>query len=433
MRKIIFLYHFGHKKCLEIEEYHCILWSWKILRIDPMKTRILKTCLGLFLFIGLVSFCSSTEKDNAAENLFSAAEPVESDDQPINDRQLLNDEINQTRQNAITRAVARISPAVAGINVTQIRRVRERSLFEDDPFWGRFYRPREYSQKVKSLGSGFIISPNGYILTNEHVVHQASEIVVTLTDGKQYQAQLIGEDYKNDVALLKIEGENLPYIPLGNSDDVIIGEWIIAFGNPFGLFDINTQPTVTVGVVSSIHMNFGGAGYERSYQNMIQTDAAINSGNSGGPLVNSEGKCIGINSFIISGSDYKGTSIGLGFAIPINYVKQILPDLKNQLTQSGGAFQTGLEVENISWLVAAMLGIAANDGVIVSQVEKNSPAERAGLAVGDVVVTIDGQRVRSTTDVQEIINRIDLSKAANMRLTLYRKGKLYKVDLEMER
>jgi len=397
-----------------------------------MKVFFKRSFFCIIGMIGLISFCSSQDKAEPADSNYFSAESTFTTSNQIQDRQILTDEISQSRQNAITRAVARISPAVVGINVTQIRRYRERSLFEDDPFWGWFYRPREYQQRVKGLGSGFLISPNGYILTNDHVIHQATEIVVTLTNGKQYQAQLIGEDYTRDVALLKIDGDNFPYIPLGDSDDVIIGEWVIAFGNPFGLFDVNTQPTVTVGVISSTKMNFGGEGYERTYGNMIQTDAAINSGNSGGPLINSEGKCIGINTFIISGSTGKGTSIGLGFAIPVNSVKKLLPDLKNQLARSGGSFTTGLEVDNISWLVATMLGISADDGVIVSKVEQNSPSEKAGLSIGDVIVAIDGKRVRSTADVQGIIDSIDLSRTSKLELTIFRNGKLYKVQLKLE-
>lgn len=397
-----------------------------------MKIFFIRFSVFAFAVIGLISFCSSkNEAETAESNLFSAESLFTSTNQ-VPDRQILTDEIGQSRQNAITRAVAHVSPAVVGINVTQIRTYRERSLFEDDPFWGWFYQPREYQQKVKGLGSGFLISPSGYILTNEHVIHQATEIVVTLTNGKQYNAKLIGEDYKRDVALLKIDGDNLPYIPLGDSDDVIIGEWVIAFGNPFGLFDVNTQPTVTVGVISSTKMNFGGEGYDRNYENMIQTDAAINAGNSGGPLINSEGKCIGINTFIISGSASNGTSIGLGFAIPVNSVKKLLPDLKNNLARTGGSFTTGLEVDNLTWLVATMLGISTNDGVIVSKVEPDSPSEKAGLNVGDVIVAIDAKRVRSTADVQRIIDSIDLKQTSKLELTIFKNGKLYKVELKLE-
>jgi serine protease Do len=169
----------------------------------------------------------------------------------------------------------------------------------------------------------------------------------------------------------------------------------------------------------------------RSYNDMIQTDAAINGGNSGGPLVNSLGQCIGINAFIISGSEYQKTSIGIGFAIPINRVKKILPDLK-KIGRVDRSFNTGLEVEDINWLVARMLGISSHDGVIVSNVVKGSPAEEAGLEVGDIVVTINGNRIRSTVDVQKIISNIDVTESQNITLTIFREGKLYKVTLKLE-
>jgi len=346
-------------------------------------------------------------------------------------QQLLNKDITQSRQNAITRAVKNVSPAVVGINVIQVRRYVQQPLF-DDPFWDWFYPRGEYQQKVKGLGSGFLISPDGYILTNEHVVHEALQIIVTTTDGKQYEAKSIGENATYDVALLKIEGKQFQYIPLGNSDDVIIGEWVIALGNPFGLFDVNSKPTVTVGVISSNHLNFQGdlKIRGRSYTDMLQTDASINGGNSGGPLVNSKGYCIGINTFIISGSNYQKTSIGISFAIPINRVKEILPDLKS-IKKSESSFRTGLEVENISRLVALMLGISPDDGVIVSHVGLESSAERAGLRVGDVVVKIDEIRVHSTAEVQRVVNSINLTRTKSLTLTVFRNGTLFKVELDL--
>jgi len=362
------------------------------------------------------------------------AASVAGDSQLADDHQMINDDISQSRQNAITRAVSQVSPAVVGINVIQIRRYVQRSPFEDDPFWGWFYRPREYMQQVQSLGSGFLISPNGYIITNQHVIDQASKIVVTTTDGKQYEAESVGEDATYDVALLKIKGNNFPYIALGNSEDVIIGEWVIALGNPFGLFDVSSKPTVTVGVVSATGMNFKGVLQVegRSYQDMIQTDASINSGNSGGPLVNSLGQCIGINTFIISGNEYSRGSVGIGFAIPINRVKKILTDLR-EMGYVDRSFHTGLDVENINSIVAMMLGISPSDGVIVTQVAKESPGERAGLHAGDVIVAIDGERIHSTSDVQRVINALDITEQKTLTLTVFRKGKLHEVALQLEK
>ncbi|OVE79424.1 hypothetical protein BVY01_02695 [bacterium I07] len=339
--------------------------------------------------------------------------------------------ISQSRQNAITNAVADVSPAIVGINVTQIKRVVRRSYWDDD-FFGWFFPQREYKQRVKGLGSGFLISTDGYILSNEHVVSDAVEIVVTTTDGKQFEAKKVGEDATYDVALLKIEGSDFPYIPLGDSDHIIIGEWAIALGNPFGLFDVSSKPTVTVGVVSATGLNFKGdyAFEGRSYQDMIQTDASINGGNSGGPLVDSMGRCIGINTFIISGSDFQKTSVGIGFAIPINRVKKILPDLRT-VGKVDRSFYTGLEVENISWLDARALGISNRDGVMVTVVSADSPAEKAGIRKGDVIVIIDGNRIRSTRDVQKVINGVDITENNRLEVTIYREGEIKQVEMRL--
>lgn len=380
----------------------------------------------------LICYCS-TKQERLDDSSFKAATTLLPTSQTGDERQTYNEDITQSRENAITRAVTSISPAVVGINVTQIRRYVQRYPF-DDPFWSLFFRPQEYQEKVQGLGSGFLISPEGYILTNVHVVEQASEIIVTTTDGKQYGAEVVGEDATYDVALLKIQGENFSFIPLGDSDDIIIGEWVIALGNPFGLFDVSSKPTVTVGVISATGMNFKGQLRieGRSYEDMIQTDASINRGNSGGPLVNSLGQCIGINTFIISGGSYSEGSVGIGFAIPINRVKKILPDLK-KIGRVDRSFQTGLEVDNINQLVARMLGISSRDGVIVSRVSKNSPAERAGVEVGDIIFIINGERIHSTTDVQKIINAIDVTETKSLQLRIFRNGKIHEVELELER
>ena len=239
-------------------------------------------------------------------------------------RDSINDQISNSRRNAITRTVAQVSPAVVGINVTEVRQYRQWSPWGDDPFFRQFFGDRVYTQKVQGLGSGFIISPDGYILTNDHVAGNAKEITITLTNGSKHNSTLVGTDQVSDVALLKIDEKNLPYIKLGNSDDVITGEWAIALGNPFGLFDISDKPTVTVGVVSATGINLK-AQEGRVYKEMIQTDAAINSGNSGGPLVNSLGEVIGVNSVIYTPNQ---GNIGLGFAIPINRVKKVVAELK---------------------------------------------------------------------------------------------------------
>ncbi|MAT38770.1 MAG: 2-alkenal reductase, partial [Ectothiorhodospiraceae bacterium] len=186
-------------------------------------------------------------------------------------------DIDKSRRNAITTAVQKVSPAVVGINVTEVRQFRER-----DPWFRFFFGDRVYEQNVHSLGSGWVLTSDGYIVTNDHVAGNATEIVVTMTGGKQYPARLIGSDPVTDIALIKIETEvDLPYLELGDSEDALVGEWSIAFGNPFGLFATSAKPTVTVGVISAIDVTLEQR-EGRVYRDMIQTDAAINSGNSGG-------------------------------------------------------------------------------------------------------------------------------------------------------
>ncbi|MGD1006805.1 MAG: trypsin-like peptidase domain-containing protein [Ignavibacteriaceae bacterium] len=294
-----------------------------------------------------------------------------------------DNDINNSRKNAITETVQKISPAVVGINVTAIQQVNPfGSFFNNDPFFKQFFGQQE---KVKALGSGFIISPDGYIITNDHVAGNASEITVTLTNSKEYKAKLIGTDPATDICLLKIEGSDFPFIKFGNSDSNIIGEWAIAFGNPFGLFTLNDKPTVTVGVISSTGMNLEPLD-NRFYLDMIQTDAAINGGNSGGPLANSTGEVIGMNTLIYTNG---GTgSIGLGFAIPANKIKKIIKQLKEK-GKVDRNFDIGLNIQDIDDGIANYYKLKSTRGVIVNQVIPNSPAARAGIQDGDIILQLD--------------------------------------------
>lgn len=312
---------------------------------------------------------------------------------PAQDRTQANDQITASRNNLITQTVKQVSPAVVGINVTEIRAVRDPfyQIWGDDPFWKQFFGDRSYNQEVKNLGSGTIISPDGYILTNDHVAGNANKVTVTLTDGKHYDAKIIGTDQVSDICLLKIDEENLPFIRFGNSDDVMIGEWVIALGNPFGLFEINDQPTVTVGVISAKGMNLDPVN-NRYYLGMLQTDAAINGGNSGGPLVNSLGELIGMNTLIYTAGSQG--NIGLGFAIPINKVKSIIEELKRKGSVDRN-FWIGLSAQSIDERIAKYYKLSTVRGVIVTMVEKNSPADKAGVQVGDIITEIDEFRINN--------------------------------------
>jgi len=251
----------------------------------------------LFTFFFYKDFTSKSNSDLIESRSQNVADGKNSQETINADyRSQVTNDITRSRVNIITSTVEEVSPTVVGINVTEIRQVRSpfAYFFGDDPYFRDYFR-RE--RKIPGLGSGVLISSDGYILTNDHVAGNAVEIVVTLTDGSQHEANIVGTDRVSDICLIKIEGYNFPYVKFGNSDELIIGEWVIAMGNPFGLFDINDKPTVTVGVISAAGMNLGEI-QNRYYINMIQTDASINGGNSGGPLINSLGELIGMNTLI---------------------------------------------------------------------------------------------------------------------------------------
>lgn len=386
---------------------------------------------NLIVVVGmcLLLACQSAEKETAAENQPPNALNV----QPVaaQNRYQTNDEISNSRTNAITRAVTLVSDATCGINVIQMREyVRSPFTFDDDPFFRFFFPEQTYIRPVKSLGSGFLISKDGYILTNEHVVHNASEIVVTLPDGSQHNAEVVGTDFITDIALLKISGEAYPYVQFGDSEQIVIGEWVIAVGNPFGLFEINAKPTVTVGVISAVDRDFGRLENDRVYQDMIQTDAAINQGNSGGPLVNSLGEVIGMNTFIYTGSQYTG-SIGLGFAIPINRIKRVLDDLKEH-GKVNRRWTSGLKVEDLTPLVARYFRLKSTKGVIVTDVDKNSPAARAGLEVGDIISGVNDNPIKNSSDIWRIIEESDLRGGDLLQLTVLRDSRELHINLKLQ-
>ncbi len=342
---------------------------------------------------------------------------------------LANSSIDDSRQTVITETVKKISPAVVGINVTEIQQMQ--SPFGgllNDPFFQHFFGGQNYSQKVKELGSGYIISPDGYIITNDHVAGNASEITVTLTNGKSYPAKLIGTDHATDICLLKIDGSDFPYVTLGNSDNIIIGEWVIAFGNPFGLFSLNDKPTVTVGVVSSTGMNLEQMD-QRYYVDMIQTDAAINGGNSGGPLVNSLGQVIGMNTLIYTAGGVKG-NIGLGFAIPINKVKKIITQLKENGKMDRN-FKVGLRIQGIDEGIAKYYKLKTTKGVIITQILPKTPAAKSGLKEGDIVLQVNDYDINNE---QAFIGAFqEFTTGDTVSLTILRDGNEITKKLKLEK
>ncbi|HDY75172.1 MAG TPA: PDZ domain-containing protein [Candidatus Marinimicrobia bacterium] len=338
-------------------------------------------------------------------------------------------DIDVSRQTSITRAIKAVSPAVASINVTQIQDVY--SQFSRDPFFDFFFPGRRPKREVHSSGSGVVISPDGYLLTNFHVVENATNVVVTLPGGEEFEAEIVGTDFITDLALLKLDGKYFPYAKLGDSDGLIIGEWVIALGNPFGLFDIAKQPTATSGIISAVDMDFGFQS-GRIYKDMIQTDAAINRGNSGGPLVNALGEVIGINTFIFTGSQFAEGSIGIGFAISINIAKDIAEELK-VTGKVDRSFSTGLSVERLTPEVVSYLDVPFNRGVIVVEVESESNAEKAGVEVGDIIYAVNGTKISSSREILKIIKESDLRSGSQIKLQIYRDGQKLTKNLILAR
>jgi serine protease Do len=301
-----------------------------------------------------------------------------------------------------------LTPSVVNVNTTQVvkGRGRLRSPFgEDDPFnefFKRFFgdTPRQF--KSTSLGSGFIINRDGYILTNNHVVENATEISVKLSDAREFKAKVIGRDPKTDIALIKIEASNLPVVPFGDSDKLEVGEPVMAIGNPFGL-----NQTVTTGIVSAKGRFIG----EGPYDNFIQTDASINRGNSGGPLLNVNGEAVGINTAIFSPT---GGSIGIGFAIPIDMAKEVLPQLKERGSVTRGWL--GVSIQQITPELAKTFGLKQANGALVSDVMDASPAEKAGVKQGDVIVEFNGKKIKSSSELPHIVGGTSVGKEVIMKI-----------------
>ncbi len=327
---------------------------------------------------------------------------------------LATDELYAGRQTAITRAVELVAPAVVSINVIEVRQVRVRDPFAGDPFFEHFFGRRQEQvrqQQVQGVGSGFVVSPDGYIVTNDHVAGNAARITVSFPDGRELDGRLVGTDPESDVAVVKVEPEEaLPYLAFSESEDVFVGEWAVALGNPFGLFEA-AEPTVTVGVVSAVGRDFAPQ-EGRVFRDMIQTDASINRGNSGGPLVNALGEVIGVNTFIFSRS---GGSVGIGFATPAWRVRRIV----NEIRETGRVARPappGLNVRALNARAARMLGLDVSEGLLVISVDAGSPAEAAGIQPYDVILEIDSQRVVDSNAASALLRSLRPGETATLRL-----------------
>lgn len=393
---------------------------------------------SILLTIFTVVLCTC-QKNQQSQSILSDSlllQTIHAQSNTANSQQVSHD-ISTSRQNAITLAVAKVSPAVVGISVLEIRkyRYRQRNPFFDDPLWRHLfpelYRDRIFEQPVQSLGSGFIISSDGYILTNDHVAGEGSEILITLPGGEQHKAELVGTDHESDISLLKIDQINLPSIKMGNSDELIVGEWVIALGNPFGLFELSNQPTVTVGVISAINRDWGRMPESgRVYMDMIQTDAAINHGNSGGPLVNSLGEVIGMNTFIYTGSQYQEGFIGIGFAIPINRIYKIVNDIKKK-GQVNRNFEIGFRLQNLNQVLIRALDLKVNQGVIVTQIDPGTSADKAGFQLEDVIISLNDKMVSNTDQIINLLTDMDLQVGDILNFNIIRNGKEMQIKMKL--
>lgn len=390
--------------------------------VRPILTILLGIMLGIYLY---QQFSPQSENGNNPLDT-SFVQKAHAED--------IQSAISASRQNAITRAVKRVRPAVVSVNVTKVKKYIQRSPYSADPFYRLFfpeiYGNRVVEKPVASVGSGFIISSDGYVLTNEHVVFQAAEIVVAMSDGKEYPAKLIGKDHVSDVALLKIDKDNLPTIELGNSDQTIIGEWAIALGNPFGLF-VNNSSTVTVGVISAVNRDFSPT-EGRVYEDMLQTDAAINPGNSGGPLCNADGQAIGMNTFILTGSSQSSGSVGVGFAIPSNHIQQVIEKIKKRGNGDSDIW-IGLYGIDLNAYLARMIGFNSTRGVLIKRIDAHSPASKAGIELGDVLLTLNGIDVPNTQVASQVIQSMDLYVGDQLKASVWREGKIKEFSMTLEK
>ncbi|OQX51707.1 MAG: hypothetical protein B5M54_10720, partial [Candidatus Aminicenantes bacterium 4484_214] len=330
-----------------------------------------------------------------------------------------------TNNNGFVEIANKVGPAVVQIKADKVEKRTVSTWGEEWPFddwWERFFgvpREREQEFRATSFGSGFFISPDGYILTNNHVVENAETVNVYTISKDEYKAKIVGTDPKTDLALLKVEASNLPYAQLGDSSQCQVGEWVIAIGNPLGM-----EHTVTAGIISAKGRQLRGSLNLPEYQDFIQTDTAINRGNSGGPLVNMRGEVIGVTSIILAPT---GGNIGIGFAIPSNLAKKIIEQLKKNGRVIRGFL--GVIVSDVTEDVKKLLKLETKEGALVHNVQPGTPAEEAGLKVYDVILAIDGKPVKDSNDLKFKIAEIPPGK--EIELKIFRDGEVKKLKAKI--
>lgn len=309
-------------------------------------------------------------------------------------------------------AAQRAMPAVVNIFTTKVAR-SPNVPFMDDPFFRRFFGEPQAEQQF-SLGSGVVVSPQGYVLTNNHVIETADQIEVALADGRKTVARVVGADPETDLAVVKIDLPDLPAITLGHLDQAKVGDVVLAIGNPFGV-----GQTVTMGIISALGRNHLGI---NTFENFIQTDAAINPGNSGGALIDTNGNLLGINTAIYSRS---GGSLGIGFAIPVTTVETVMESIIKTGQMVRGWI--GVEPQDITPELAESFGLIKKSGAIIAGVLKDGPADKAGIRPGDILLAIEGKPVADTTDLLNLI--ADLSPGKTAKMTVLRKNRESMVEV----
>jgi Do/DeqQ family serine protease len=314
-------------------------------------------------------------------------------------------------QRAFSNVSKKVTPSVVNISTVSRKKIVQ-PFFEANPLFEEFFGAPQ-TRRDKSLGSGFLISKDGYIVTNDHVVRDAESIQVKLSNDKVYDAKVIGGDQKTDIAVIKINAAELPSVVLGDSDKLEVGQWAIAIGNPFGL-----DRTLTVGVISATGRSNMGI---ETYENFIQTDASINPGNSGGPLLNVYGEVVGINTAIVAAGQ------GIGFAIPINMAKPVF----SQLIQKGNVSRgyMGVTIQPVTEDLAQSFGLKQAKGALVNDVIKGGPADKAGIRQGDVITALNGSEVKDPSHLQRQVAEAGIGKAA--KITIFRDGKVLELSITL--
>ena len=383
--------------------------------------------LGLMLAVRLDIFSPAQSQQSAAsptsKNLAAPSfEGLQMEDSVIN--------VANTTGKAVVSISTEHTEKIKGGKRFYFRRPFGESPFGEDEFFRKFFDDffgempdREFKQH--GLGSGVIIDPEGYILTNEHVIDEANKITIILPDGREFKGEIKGQDARSDLAIIKINARNLPVAALGDSDSLKIGQWVVAIGNPFGFVMQNPEPTVTAGVISALHRSLGRTlSRERDYNDLIQTDAAINPGNSGGPLVDLKGEIVGINVAIFSTS---GGYQGIGFAIPINSAKRVISQLIEGKKILYGWL--GVTVQDLTDDLAKYLGLPDKNGVLVARVLEGGPAEKSGMKESDVIKQFDNSPINNVRELLSAVGKTEVGR--KVKIVVIREKKELTLNAEV--